>query len=419
MDRKSQALALNDFVSRYTNMWNDEIMNEYPESMQHYPREWIELLIPMSNEELFAIDTKNITHPIFSKIENTSLDNFIKEGLRLSRLPAKKLDHPVKFEQWAYNGIKAKKRHEIDRIIPALKNLKEKIKFNQVIDIGGGVGHLSRVIAHYANINAISIDRNHEFQKIGKERLSKYRKLPDAKEVHFVNLNFSPTNSAEELKSIFKSDSLSLGLHTCGALANILIKTSCQFNLAGLLSFGCCYHHLNPKLDFPISNFYKERNFAQLNLFAFSLATRSHAQDDFEVFKTKRQVKNYRYALHLFLMRKFNNKYFQDVGECDVKIYWMPFHHYLKLKLNELKLENTFTNDEIEDFYHCAQTQKELNEMFVGNLIRWLLGRSLEVYILLDRAMYLEENGYEVFVEEYFKEALSPRNIGILALRSN
>ena len=419
MDRKSQALALNEFVTCYTNMWNDEIMNEYPESMQHYPREWIDILTPLRNDELFAIDTKNINHPIFEKIANTSLDAFIRVGLSLSKLPAKILDHPVKFEQWAYNGIKAKKRHEIDRIIPAINELKEKISFNQVIDIGGGVGHLSRVIAHYANINAISIDRNSEFQKIGKERLKKYRKLPSAKEVHFVNLNFSTENSDEELSSIFKSDSLSLGLHTCGPLANILIKTSCIHNLAGLLSFGCCYHHLNPKLDFPISSFYKEQNFTRLNLFAFSLATRSHAQDDFEVFKTKRQVKNYRYALHLFLMRKFNNKYFQEVGECDVKIYWMPFKHYLKLKLSELKLENTFTDDEIDNFYHNHETQKELNEMFAGNLIRWLLGRSLEVYILLDRALYLEEMGYEVFVEEYFKEALSPRNIGILALRSN
>ena len=419
MDRKSQALALNEFVTRFTNMWNDEIMNEYPESMQHYPKEWLDLLLTLSNEELFAIDTKNINHQVFLKIENTSLDKFIKEGIALSKIDLKKVEQPIKFEQWAYNGIKAKKRHEIDRIIPAINILKNKITINQVIDIGGGVGHLSRVIAHYANIKAISIDRNSEFQKIGKERLKKYRKLPDAKEVEFVNLNFSPKNTAEELKSIFKVDSLSLGLHTCGPLANILIKTSCQHQLAGILSFGCCYHHLNPKEDFPISKFYRENQFSSLNLYAFSLATRSHAQDDFEVFKTKRQVKNYRYALHLFLMRKFNNKYFQDVGECDVKIYWMPFKHYLKLKLSELKLENTFTDEEIEAFYNSKQTQKELDEMFAGNLIRWLLGRSLEVYLLLDRALYLEENGYEVFVEEYFKEALSPRNIGILALFKN
>lgn len=126
MDRKSRALALNEFVTCYTNMWNDEIMNEYPESMQHYPREWIDILTPLHNDELFAIDTKNINHPIFEKIANTSLDAFIRVGLSLSKLPVKNLVHPVKFEQWAYNGIKAKKRHEIDRIIPAINELKEK-----------------------------------------------------------------------------------------------------------------------------------------------------------------------------------------------------------------------------------------------------------------------------------------------------
>jgi hypothetical protein len=37
-------------------------------------------------------------------------------------------------------------------------------------------------------------------------------------------------------------------------------------------------------------------------------------------------------------------------------------------------------------------------------------------HILLDRAIYLEEQGYEVRVEEFFDEELSPRNIGITAL---
>jgi hypothetical protein len=55
--------------------------------------------------------------------------------------------------------------------------------------------------------------------------------------------------------------------------------------------------------------------------------------------------------------------------------------------------------------------------MFLCNIIRWQLGRLLEIYLLLDRCLFLEENGYKVKVEQYFEEALSPRNIGILALK--
>jgi hypothetical protein len=57
--------------------------------------------------------------------------------------------------------------------------------------------------------------------------------------------------------------------------------------------------------------------------------------------------------------------------------------------------------------------------MWLCNIIRWQLGRALEVYLLLDRCLYLEEQGFRVQIEQYFQETLSPRNIGILAISKN
>ena len=49
------------------------------------------------------------------------------------------------------------------------------------------------------------------------------------------------------------------------------------------------------------------------------------------------------------------------------------------------------------------------------NIIRWQFGRAIELWILLDRACYLQENKNEVIIGEYFDENISPRNIGIYA----
>ena len=54
--------------------------------------------------------------------------------------------------------------------------------------------------------------------------------------------------------------------------------------------------------------------------------------------------------------------------------------------------------------------------MFLCNIIRWQLGRALEVYLLLDRCLYLEEKGYQVSCLQFFDEEISPRNIGIGAI---
>lgn len=414
MDIKSQALTLRDFLSRYTAMWSDEIMNQYPEGIASYPDEWVKLLDHLSPDQLYAVDCKKI----IPEIAGTGLAAFMQEAINLSELPVIPESPLPKMEDWAYNGMKKKKRHEIERIVPRLKTIKD--RFDYVVDIGGGVGHLSRVISLYHSIPSISLDQDAYFQSIGEERLKKFRHPEGAASIRFVNVTFGhETEQTEKLQDVFKKNSFSLGLHTCGPLANHLIQNTLDHQSAGLLSFGCCYHRLNPETEFPLSRFYREHQLPKLNLYALSLATRSHAQMDRETFDTKERVKYYRYALHLFLMKHFHNKFFTEVGECHIRTYWAPFAGYIRSKLTELKLDHQYTDEDFEQFYHDPETQHELRVMWLCNLIRWQLGRALEVYLLLDRVLYLEENGYETIIEQYFEESLSPRNIGILATRRN
>jgi hypothetical protein len=50
------------------------------------------------------------------------------------------------------------------------------------------------------------------------------------------------------------------------------------------------------------------------------------------------------------------------------------------------------------------------------SLPRMLLARALEVYVLLDRAAYLEGHGYAVTVGALFSPAVSPRNLALVAV---
>jgi hypothetical protein len=410
MDIKSQARHLSEFLSRYEHMWRNEIMNEYPEGQKSYPTEWLQLLDSLSTDDLYDIDCKKI----IPKIVNTSFSAFMQEAIDLCVLPVIPESPLPRMEDWAYNGMKKKKKHEIERIVPRLKKIQN--HFSYVVDIGGGVGHLSRVLSLYHSIPTISLDRDSYFQNIGIERLKKFRHPPGAAGIKFVNVTFGE-NDKDDLKDVFKKESFSLGLHTCGNLANHLIKNTIDNKTAGLLSFGCCYHRLNPETEFPLSHFYHDEKMPKLNLYSLSLATRSHAQMGRETYDTKERVKQYRYALHLFLLKHYGNKHFTEVGECPVKVYWGPFSDYIRSKLIELKIEHSFSDEDFENFFQDENTQRELRTMWLCNLIRWQLGRALEVYLLLDRVLYLEENGYDVSIEQYFDEPLSPRNVGILALK--
>lgn len=411
IDFKTQATQLHELLVEYFPLWSQEVMNEYPKTINDYPTEWLAELNQMSTEELFQIDSKQS----FDNIKGTTLQNFIERIQNLSHIEQIELHPEIPLEDWAFAGVKFKKRHEIQKIVPKIKTIHQTLQFHHINDIGGGVGHLSRILAHYHSIPTFSVDQNKEFQEIGQKRMGRFRKIESAAEVTFINMKFGD-NKDHDLK-IFTKDSFSLGLHTCGNLAVKLIEENLKHKTLGLLSFGCCYYTMKNEYDFPISDFYKKNNFQRLNLFGLSLATRSHAEKNYANYLKKEKVKYYRYGLHLFLMKNFKRNDLVDIGECPLHVYDEPFSQYVLMKLQELNLTHNFHSEQIESFFYSPQIRTELRTMFLCNIIRWQLGRALEVFILLDRCLVLSENGYEVEVRQYFEEALSPRNIGILGIR--
>ncbi|KPY93142.1 Uncharacterized protein ALO94_01003 [Pseudomonas syringae pv. spinaceae] len=50
--------------------------------------------------------------------------------------------------------------------------------------------------------------------------------------------------------------------------------------------------------------------------------------------------------------------------------------------------------------------------------MRNLFRRALEVWLVLDRAMYVQEQGYRVSVGTFCESQLTPRNLLILARKS-
>ena len=61
---------------------------------------------------------------------------------------------------------------------------------------------------------------------------------------------------------------------------------------------------------------------------------------------------------------------------------------------------------------------RRLAEVRNLELVRGLFRRPLEMWLLLDRALYLEEQGYRVRLGTFCSRSLTPRNLLLLAERS-
>ena len=126
-------------------------------------------------------------------------------------------------------------------------------------------------------------------------------------------------------------------------------------------------------------------------------------------------MKSYRYCIHFLLHDEYGKEGIVPLGNSNPKLYDESFGVYALEQLDRIGVAPKQTQEELDNYYLEPSRQTLLWEMISSGIIRNTFGRLLELYILLDRAIFLEEQGYEVKVEEIFDETISPRNISLTA----
>lgn len=389
--------------------WEQEVLNFYPSSIESAPTEWMEVLSGLSLDQLWLMDSKQD----FSFLTVKKMRQCFEKLEELTTLPSKVIPSSHEFNQAdAFFGVKEKKRHEIQQIAPVIKELKDKVNFKRMIDIGGGQGHLGRVVSKHFGVETLSVDRDPYLLQQGRKNVDrlKHRVLPEgAAPIDFEQINIQ---EGEPAPLCFNQDSFILGLHTCGDLAWHLMDYTDQAQSKGLLSFGCCYNKMRVTKD-GFAHFAPTELALDQN--TLTLATRGHRSGSRKAFDLKLQVKRHRYALHLFHFHERDIKRFYPMGETHPREYQGAFSDYALPRLEAYQINAT--KEELEEFYEKDWVVALYKKMICANLIRWQFGRALEMYILLDRAIKLSKMGLEVELATYFEEQVSPRNIGILAIR--
>lgn len=405
------------FLGPLRQIWAFEVL----EDVGSYPLDFVNYLKGLPLEELWQIDAQTL--PI-KDISYAPFKSFLEEISELTRLPSFNYEACDKLPSWAFHKVGGKKQHEILVIAEFLKKINKEREtrgrepISLGIDIGAGVGHLSRILAFYYGMDFVAVDKDQNFQELGLKRTKKYPAPEKAREVHFLNAELKAQDLDEQLKSYFATCDISLGLHTCGPLALAHLKQALIHADSHALNFGCCYYKMDVKTDVGLSSGAKEFPLDWTS-YALTLATRGDYQMSWEKFKLKRRVKYYRYAFHLFATEILGLPTISSIGDSHPRLYWGDFATFFKVKascLDQFFKIDLPADEEINHFYHSQDTQERIEEMFLKNMIRWRFGRPLEVYLLRDRALWAQENFNRVVsLQTFFEEELSPRNIGLFA----
>ncbi len=314
---------------------------------------------------------------------------------------------PVTADTWV--KIIPKKQHELERLVPILAEFINEHKLHDVVDIGGGLGHLAQTLAHHYYLPVLSLDMDEKLQTAGlRWQAHKWSnsRFPVRYQTHRID------HLDQTFIDLLKPNTLTTGLHTCGGLAVAHLQAA-QVANAALANMGCCYHKLIAS-ETNLSQAAK-RNPLPWGLYSLTLASGAHHKVSLNDIVFRNQVKRFRYILHFLLHDHFGITAAVKLGNATSKSYTGSFADYTREQLSRLNLQFQGSDQALEDFRLAEGRQLLVEQMLAAALVRDQFGRVLESAILVDRALWMKEHGHNVVIGEIFDPKISPRNLIILS----
>ena len=384
-------------------------MLDYPEPLVAYPASWVEELMLFDKiEDLVALERKDYSSLPLSE----DLRRFYQRAEELTAFTEAPRLGPMPETSFTFLYVIPKKQHEIRSLAPFVKANFDQKGLRSIVDIGGGIGVLAQALSGQYELPVRSVDMDPVLQKTGMERQRRHsRHRAGMVEYHGHKVD----EHNEDFKKLLGPGVMTLGLHTCGELSLHQMNSTISTKASTLVNFGCCYQRLIQEETQNVSEFAQSLSTKIFqNHFSLTLAARAHRKTDEKDFLFKLKVKYYRYAIHLLLHDHFGHREMATLGNSSKKLYDAPFSTYAHEQFLRLGL-TPWTPEEFQSYFDNPKRQELIRGMLTAGFIRNVFGRVLEAYILLDRAIYMEESGYETELLVFFDEMISPRNLGLVS----
>lgn len=264
----------------------------------------------------------------------------------------------------------------------------------------GGKGHLGRLLASQWAVPALTLEVNPTLCEAG-DQLARRARVAQSFAVTDVLL----PDAAQHLPGRH-----AVALHACGELHRTLIRRAVAARVSALDIAPCCYH-------LGMSESYRA--------FTDGLQLLPSA-DDLRLAVTETVTSRPREVRQRDLEMAWKLGFDQlrrDLARCDE--YW-PLRSIDKGWLalgfagfcQQLAAREAVTLPVVVDWAHWEavgwQRQREVMRL---SLLRKAFRRALELWLVLDMAVYLEQHGYIVSLREFCHRSLTPRNVLLSARR--
>ena len=317
--------------------------------------------------------------------------NSIVEAIELPTLSHKGLDLPKGTD----TGIPGRK---LEQIMSMSEAVLHHHSGSEWLEWCSGKGFLGRILSQQSQQKVTSFEWQQSLCDSG-QAIANAQMLP----MHFVQ---GDAFSAES-DAVFNPHQHAVALHACGDLHVTLLNKAVSHELPAVTISPCCYHLIQSEQYQAMSQAAKS---SELKL----------SKSDLRIPLQETVTGGERVKRHRELEMSFRLGFSQLVKRELGLIEYQPVPSIKKSELSEgfesfcwwaADKKSLILSDQVDfDFYERLGAQLFWN-MERLSLVQQVFRRPLEMWLALDRALYLEEQGYQTSIEQFCERHITPRNI--------
>ena len=265
-----------------------------------------------------------------------------------------------------------------------------------------GKSHLGRMIARERGCRVTALEYNAELVDAGIQLAARDRVVIDFHRVDAM---------ADRAEDVLEKNQNAIALHACGDLHARLLRLCAQKQTATITLAPCCYHLMHDESCYLLSQIAKASG---LHLQRDDLRTAVQGSVTVSATENRRRRNLQAWRLGFDVLQR-------DVRGCDaylpapslpVTVLKEGFAAFCRRIAQARCIE---LPDVIDYAYYERAGEARLREVTALDLPRIAFRRALELWLVLDRAHFLNEQGYRVQVGSFCPRALTPRNLLIRA----
>lgn len=389
----NQFRRLDQLLNRYSLLWMAEpfhLSRESDVAWQHEYSGLYQWLSELSVEQIQAYKSDN------EKLSRAIKAVFPTATELLSLCQIEPLTHSeLTITANMTSGIPGRKLSQIQAMgVFALSNHKG----SEWLEWCSGKGYLGRILTSQSQQPVTSFEWQESLCLSGQADADK-NKL----KMHFVQGDAL----SDSARAVFNPQQHAVALHACGDLHVKLLQNATEAGNRAITISPCCYHLTENSHYLPLSDEAKS-SCLKLSRQALRIPLQETVTGGERVIRHRQQEMVFRLGLDSMLTEELNHQGYMPIPSIKKSELSNGFAYLCRWAA---KKKQFMLSDQIDFDYWEKKGLERFWLMERLSLIQQLFRRPLEVWLALDKGLFLQQQGYQVQVGEFCPRAVTPRNI--------